>query len=237
MKNKTDGVHIPTISEVENFLKEPIDISIDKAVKPKAAPSYSDAYLALLNSKIWDNASHTIDDLINGYDIEDAFHHSTTPTTSLRNRINSCLDKDSMLMIQLVEDCGHRLDHLEKQVASHIAENALTSSEYMRVKRSSDVIKEIFFIITTRIEDHDEHALQERTKHNIRKVLQMNQTVDDHLDTMLSMVNREELKADRSTWLTVILVVIFALIYMSSFFALDTEKSATEQILYFFGVR
>ena len=238
MKNKVDsGVHFPSISEMEEFLKEPIDISIDKAVKPKAAPTYSEKYKALLNSEIWENAVHTIDDLINGKDIIDAVHHSTTPTTSLRNQVNSHLDKENMLIIQLVEDCGHRLDYMEKNIEHNIAGNSLTSSEYMKVKRSSDVIKEIFFIVTSRIEHHDEHALQERTKNNIKQMMQMEKVVDEHLDIMLSAVNKEELKADRSAWLPIALVVMFAFLYMSSFFALDTEKTAGEQILYFFGVR
>ena len=238
MKKKVDDeTHFPSISDVEDFLKEPLEIKIDKAVKPRSLPSYSKAYHGFLESKIWEDSDYTVNDLIRGVDIVNAHHHSITPTTALRNQVTEHLALESSIIIEMVEDCGHHLDQLEKEIESHIAENTLTSSEYMKVKRSSDTLKEIILIVTKSIEQDDEHALQEQTKSNLKKILKMNSQVDKHLDEMLATVNREELKADKSTWVTITLVVIFAFIYMTSFFALDTEKTATEQILYFFGIR
>jgi len=239
MKKKVDDeIRFPSISDVGDFLKEPLDISIDKGVKPRTPPSYSKAYHAFLDSKIWEDDDYSVNDLISGVDIANAHHHSMTPTTALRTQVTKHLALESSIIIEMVEDCGHHLDQLEKEIEKHIAENTLTSSEYMKVKRSSDTLKEIILIVTKSIEqDDDEHALQEQTKLNLKKILEMNGHVDKHLDEMLATVNREELKADKSTWITITLVVIFSLIYMSSFFALDTEKTATEQILYFFGIR
>jgi len=238
MKKKVDDeIRFPSFSDVGDFLKDPIEIKIDKGVKPRTPAGFSKAYHAFLDSKIWEHSDYTVNDLISGVDIANAHHHSTTPTTALRNQVAEHLALKNSIMIEMVEDCGHHLDELDKEVAKHIAENTFTSSEYMKVKRSSDTLKEIIVIVTKNIEEDDEHSLEEKTKDNLKKLLEMNSRVDNHLDEMLATVNREELKADKSTWVTITLVVIFAFIYMTSFFALDTEKTATEQILYFFGIR
>jgi len=236
MKNEPQS-NIPSISEFKKFLNNLID------GPEETKSSYdSEEYIQFLETKIWDDYDYTIDDMMSGDDIRNPNRRATDAFVSLRRTLSEKMDHNDFLIMQIAEDCDQRLDDLVLQTEQKVAANELTGPEYLEIKRSANVLRVILLSIASRIDRVEaeasvKHPLKPITKENLRKILQVSTTVEQHLESMLEAVNKESLKAEPKAWIAAGVAVLFALLYMSSFFALDKHKSAIEQILYFLGIR
>ena len=234
-------IRIPSIAECEDFLTQPIALLTEEGNRH----CYSEEYHTFLREKIWDDCHYSIDDMVSGKDIHHSSQLAPCAFTSLRKKVYECLNHNESLVIQLVEDCGHRLDRLEAETEKHIAADTLTGSEYIKIKRSSNVIRVIYLMIHSRLEGKEDpgnrdsinHPLKSRTKSNLKKIMRMSSRVDKHLDSMLESAKRENLRAETSVWFVAATIIFFVILYMQSDFAPAEQVSATSEAARFFGLK
>ncbi len=236
--NDKHDIKIPSVSEFEKFLQKLTGF----AESEKVFTYNNQDYVKFLKRKIWDDYDFTIDELIRGEEMYNPDRQAPDAYVSLKRKINEHLDNTDFLIMQLAEDCDQRLDDLVLHTEEKIASNTLTGPDYLGIKRSSNVIRVILLTIASKIdrieaEENVSHPLKPITKANLRKILDVTTQVEAHLETMLESVDKENLKAEPKAWLAAAVVLVFALLYIFSFLALDKNKSAIEQILYFFGLR
>ena len=230
MKTRSmNDIHVPTIAEIEAFFSQS---------RHSQDSIYSQEYITFIQSKVWEECEHSIDEMINGVDIITLDQHSACAFDSLREQVNRYIDEHPALIIELAKDCGHRLDDLEALVEEHIAEDTLTAPEYIQAKRSANVIRIIFLILSSRVDHEDaSHPLKAHTKEKLKQIVDVTCKAEDHLESMLNAVDKAHLKPAPMSWIGVVPFVLFTCMYIYSFFALDGQMPAGDLIMNFFSFK
>jgi len=226
-RNKND-LYLPTIAEIEAFFGQS---------KRADEQIYSQDYITFLDSKVWEECEITIDEMIRGVEVITLDKHASDAFTALREQVNTYLDKNPSMIIELAKDCGYRLDKLQALVQEHIAADTLTAPEYIEAKRSSNVIRVIFLMISSRIEHEDaSHPLKAHSKEKLKQIVDVTSKAEHHLESMLNAVDKARLKPAPISWIGIVPVVLFTFLYIYSFFDLEGQLPAGELILHFFGI-